>query len=196
MHDRSVYFITLVKKTLFGLFNKKDKPVPVTDLVWINDRAKKAGLLKLVKEKPGAVFIAWFEDTATMVENDLRSIGESIAINTSRHLHGSHTSGKDVIIVEHYPLFKKEQELFKNLNAASITVLSSLDEPLLQQFGGERISTIMKAMGMAEEEAVSHSMISSSLQKAQQKLEKEVTVEMPASSAAEWFRKNRPVSKG
>lgn len=178
---------------MFGLFSKKEKPVPVTDLIWINDAAKKAGLIQLLSQKPGAVLLAWFADTATVVEAFLQTKGLQQVVYLQRQLHGSTTTGKEVIILEHYPLFKKEQELLRSLNATAITVISSLEDPLLLQFGGERISNLMRTLGVNEEEAISHKMITSSLVNAQQKLDKEITTELLASSAEEWFTRNRPV---
>ena len=96
-----------------------------------------------------------------------------------------------MIFLEHYPLFKKEQELFRSLNSSSITVLSSLEDPLLIQFGGEKISTLMRTLGVDEAEAISHKMITSSLVNAQQKLDEKITTELLASSAEEWFKRNR-----
>jgi hypothetical protein len=177
---------------MFGLFSKKEKPVPVTDLVWLSEESKKEGLLKIVKEKPGALFAAWFDDTVTAMETYLRSNGLEIAVHTYRQLHGNRTNGKEIFFIGHYPLYKKEQELFRSLSAAGITVISSLDEPLFKQFGGERIAAIMKALGAGEGEAVSHAMITSSLVKAQQKIEKRILTEIPASSAESWFKKNIP----
>ncbi len=179
---------------MFGLFSKKEKPVPVTDLIWINGDAKKAGLVQLLKQKPAAVLCTWFAATATEFENFLEAKGPGHTIYLQRELHTSITSDKEMIFLEHYPLFKKEQELFRSINAAGITVLSSLEDPLLKQFGGERISNLMKALGVDEEEAISHKMITSSLLNAQQKLDKEITTELLASSAEEWFTRNRPGS--
>ncbi|MBK7679581.1 MAG: hypothetical protein IPJ29_09320 [Chitinophagaceae bacterium] len=176
---------------MFGLFSKKEKPVPVTDLIWLNDNGKKAGLLQLLKQKPAAVLCTWFADTATAFESFLSDKGPGHTIYLQRELHTSITNGKEVIFLEHYPLFKKEQELFRSLNAAAITVLSSLEDPLLIQFGGERISTLMRTLGVDEEEAISHKMITSSLVNAQQKLDEKITTELLASSAEEWFKRNR-----
>ncbi len=176
---------------MFG-FGKKEKPVPVTDLIWLNDTGKKAGLLQLLQQKPAAVLCAWFADTATAVESFLGGKEPGHTIYLQRELHTSITNNKELIFLEHYPLFKKEQELFRSLNAAAITVLSSLEDPLLKQFGGEKISNLMRTLGVDEEEAISHKMITSSLVNAQQKLDKEITTELLASSAEEWFKRNRP----
>ncbi|HRX93446.1 MAG TPA: hypothetical protein P5158_04985 [Chitinophagaceae bacterium] len=175
---------------MFGLFGKKEKPVPVTDLVWMTDTGKKKGLLNILQKDMTVVLVAWFEDTAREMETFLQQEGIEYSILSQRQLRSSQTTGREVVFLEHYPLYKKEQETFKSLNAAKITVLSSLEEPLLKQFGGERISLLMRNMGGMEEEAISHNMVTLSIQRAQQKLEKKITVDQSGISAAEWFRRN------
>lgn len=175
-------------------FKKKEKPVPVTDLIWINDAGKKAGLIELLNQKPAAVLCAWFPATAKDFEIFLESKMPGHRIYSQRELHTSITTGKELIFLEHYPLFKKEQELFRSLNAASITVISSMEDPLLKKFGGDRISLLMRRLGAIEEEAISHTLITSSIINAQQKLDKEIASELLASSAVEWFNRNRPGS--
>ena len=98
--------------------------MPVTDLIWINDAGKKAGLLELLDQKPSAVLCTWFSATAIDFENFLETKKPGHTIYSQRELHTSITNGKELIFLEHYPLFKKEQELFRSLNAASITVIN------------------------------------------------------------------------
>lgn len=175
---------------MFGLFGKKVKPVPVTDLVWITDAGKKKGLLNILQKDMAVVLVAWFENTVRETEAFLQQKGIECSVLLQRQLHSGHTTAREVVFLEHYPLYKKEQETFKSLNAAKITILSSLEEPLLKQFGGERISFLMRNMGGTEDEAISHNMVSLSIQRAQQKLDKKITVEQSGISAAEWFRRN------
>jgi len=179
---------------MFGMFSKKQKPVPVTDLVWMNEKAKKLGLLQVLKEKPGAILCAWFDETAGIFEQFLKDQQVEIPVYTQRQLHRSIAEGKTVIFLEHYPLFTKEQEIFASLSGSPIIIFSSFEEPLLQQFGGDRIQFLMRAMGGKEEEPVSHKLISLSLHKAQQKLEKKIAYEQGAVSMTEWFRRNLPDS--
>lgn len=175
---------------MFGLFGKKEKAAAVTDLVWLTDNGKKKGLLNILQKDMAVVLVAWFEDTARETEVYLQQEGIEYSVLLQRHLRSSQTTGREVVFLEHYPLYKKEQETFRSLNAAKITILSSLEEPLLKQFGGERISFLMRNMGGTEDEAISHNMVSLSIQRAQQKLDKKITVEQSGISAAEWFRRN------
>lgn len=95
-----------------------------------------------------------------------------------------------VVFAEHYPLLQKEQALFKTLSLKEIPVMSSLDEPLFKYFGGEKLIETIKKLGMKDDEVIGHSFITSAIRNAQQKLEKKVRVEKPASTAEEWFALN------
>lgn len=178
---------------MFGLFRKKEKAHPVTDLVWMSDKAKKQGLFNLLEKTPDAVLYAWFDETAKDFENFLKSRGIRIKVNLQRKLFGNIAAGKTVILLEHYPLYKAEQEFLSSLQASGIIILSSIDEPLLKQFGGDRISFLMRAMGSREDEVISHNMVTLSLQKAQKKLEKKIQYDQAAGSMSEWFQRNVPV---
>jgi preprotein translocase subunit SecA len=50
-------------------------------------------------------------------------------------------------------------------------------------------------MGLKENEAIEHPMVSRALKNAQQKLEKQVLNEHTASSQEEWFRRNIPAKQ-
>lgn len=76
--------------------------------------------------------------------------------------------------------------------AASVDCWNSLEDELLQYFGGENILAIMKKMGMNENEEVSHSMISKALQNAQRKIAEQVVLEVHSNSEKDWFEKNLP----
>lgn len=75
-----------------------------------------------------------------------------------------------VIFIEHYPLRKKEEELFQSLRLTEAKIYSSLDEPLFAHFGGYKIIAMMQKMGMHENESVQHSLVTSALKNAQEKI--------------------------
>lgn len=175
---------------MFNLFKKKAPAVSATDIVWIDSVAKKKGLLQLLQQKPGAVLCAWFDDTATDFATWLQQEQVAVDVFLQRQLHSSIVSGKPLIFLEHYPLYTKEQNFFTSIQPADITVISSLDEPLLVHFGSDRIVAMMRSLGMQENEPISHQMITSAIQQAQKKLEQKVETEFAAASMQEWFRKN------
>ena len=69
-------------------------------------------------------------------------------------------------------------------------VFSAMDEPLFKFFGSEKVIPLMKMLGMKEEKAVEHPMVSKSIINAQQKIASKVITEQPANSQAEWMEKN------
>jgi hypothetical protein len=107
-----------------------------------------------------------------------------------RELANHYLKNNPLIFAEHYPLRSKEEELFEKLNLPEAIIYSSLDEPLLSYFGGERLSGMVRALGLKEEEALEHTMISSSIKNAQEKIAGKVTIEQSASSASDWFLYN------
>lgn len=62
---------------MFGLFKKKDKGVPVTDKIWMNEQAKWQACFELYQQNPQTVFISWFEES----RNSLRRYFESKAVS-------------------------------------------------------------------------------------------------------------------
>jgi hypothetical protein len=140
----------------------------------------------MMEANPNCVLVTWFPKTYQMLaqaggnENQLIRAEQSVEKGIDTML----------VFVEHYPLPKPEHDLFARLKQKEIPIVSALDEPLFMYFGGERTIELMKKMGMQEDEPVGHSMISSSIKKAQAKLEKLVVAEQRANSAAEWFQLN------
>jgi hypothetical protein len=94
----------------------------------------------------------------------------------------------------HYPLPSKEDQLIQKLNAAfpqcPIIFYSSLDEPAVEIFGSDRIVGLLDKMGMKEEEAIEHTMVSQSMKRARAKIESRVAKEIVTQSEAEWYAKN------
>jgi preprotein translocase subunit SecA len=71
-----------------------------------------------------------------------------------------------------------------------VLIYSALDDALFLQFGGERIRDMMTKMGMTATEPLEHTMISSAIARAQEKLEKKVSLEQAAHNAKAWLEKN------
>lgn len=172
---------------MFSLFKKKE-PVPkIKDVVFATKDAKWKALAEMAKQDSNAVFVAWFEESRDRLQQyfDAHQVRSEIIIY--RELH----SGKGkMIFIEHYPLAEKERQLFSSLNEKDITVYSSLDEAFFLHFGGDKISSLLAKMGLDDNEAISHSMITQSIYKAQEKLAKKVTIDHSAYSMQEWMQKN------
>ncbi len=94
----------------------------------------------------------------------------------------------------HYPLPAQENLVVQKLNTkfpqCSITFCSSLDDPSFKIFGSDRIINLLEKMGMKEEEVIEHTMVSTSMKRAREKIAASIVKEIPAHSEAEWFRLN------
>jgi preprotein translocase subunit SecA len=98
-----------------------------------------------------------------------------------------------LLFLGHYPLPDKENKLLERLNGIrplSITFYSSLDNPLMDVFGANNIISLMEKLGMKEDEAIEHTMVTKAMQNARRKLEEMVKFEQTALSEKEWFEKN------
>jgi len=99
-----------------------------------------------------------------------------------------------ILFYGHYPLPSKENDLLQKLQtgfpSASVVFYSSFDEPAFKLFGGERLTSLLDNMGMKEDEAIEHKLVSASMKRAREKVESMVKVESPATSEKEWFAKN------
>jgi hypothetical protein len=143
----------------------------------------------MLQVHPHCLFIAWFEETAGELQNTL---GSSDAVVTVSKFHASQQASRLVVMVEHYPIVSVEDAFFVRLNLEKVPVMSSLDEPIFQLFGGERITEIMRRLGIGEDEILDHAMISNSIERAQRKISEKVALEKKARAQAEWFMLNYP----
>lgn len=176
----------------FNFFHSKSAAPKITDLIWLNADAKQKGFVQLLEQYPSAVIAAWFNETITRFLQILPAVLPKKEIRNIRQLATPQVDNRPVILLEHYPLFSREEQLMQHWKAAGIYVLNSLDEPLFSFFGGENITPLLQKMGMQENESIEHPMVSKALKNAQQKLDKLVITEHGAASQQEWFRRNIP----
>lgn len=171
---------------MFNLFGGSKSKVKVVDKVWMSKTAKLNACRQMIAVSPLCVFVAWFEETASDFQNALGK--DSILL--AEKVDPTTLKDKMFVFAEHYPLAKKEEALFLSLNLKEVPVLSSLDEALFMQFGGERTIELMQKLGMKDDEVIGHAYITKAIKNAQEKLEKKVVVEKLARSAKEWFALN------
>ncbi len=63
-------------------------------------------------------------------------------------------------------------------------------EPAFEIFGSDKIAGLLEKLGMKEEEAIEHSMVSQAMKRARAKIESGVTKEIVSESEQEWYAKN------
>ena len=107
-------------------------------------------------------------------------------------------SGLRILVAEHYPLVSRDEAVLDATRSlacdAQVIHYTSLTDPLLNHFGGDRIRGLMTQMGMEEQECISSPVISRAIRNAQEKIRKQVQREMQTNSPEEWFRFNLPPS--
>jgi len=175
---------------MFGLFKKKESGPAIRDLVWMSESAKKQGALALIKEARNPVVAAWFKESIYDWQRFFEAEGISIEVQDAAYLQSLDVKDRAVFLLEHYPLASKESKLMQSWKPAQLTAFISLEDPLLQLFGGDRIISLMQKMGASESEVIEHTMISRSIRNAQEKLDKKTTVDHPADSQQQWFAFN------
>ncbi len=177
----------------FNLFGKKEKGPSFSDRAYMTTSGKMNACVELAKSDPSTIFVCWFPDTARKFKTLFNENGlEENRVLETKNLHSGMLLNKTIVFTEHYPIHQKEIELVKNWTQNKYLVYNSLDEPLFKHFGSEKMLPIMKMLGMKEDEAIEHSMVTKSITRAQEKIGSKVNLEMTANSQQEWFVKNLP----
>ena len=86
-----------------------------------------------------------------------------------------------------------EQKVLTKLAAMgfnSFVFCLSFDDPLLKMFGSENILPLLEKMGLEDEEALEHKIITLSINNARDKVGKKVRTEIQTTSPQEWFKLN------
>ncbi len=156
-------------------------------------------------QKKEIILITFFPSTRnTLVKKLNDDLLDDFIIPADKIINGSAiprinsflAAGGKIVLAERYPLNEKETMLAEKLEANGILfpidAYNALNDAFMLQAGGENISSLMKKMGMAEDEIIAHAMIEASIEKFQKKIASKVTTESHAQSPEEWFRINFP----
>lgn len=169
---------------MFGLFKSKQTEVKVIDKVYTSLTAKTEACRNLVNNE-NAVLIAWFAET----KENLEVLFGSDNVFMAREIGAQHIDNQIIYFVEHYPLHLREEQLFEKLGLKEVVVLTSLDEPFFQAFGGENIRMLMEKLGMEPGECIEHTMVSKAIRNAQDKISKQVLVDTESHSQEQWMKR-------
>lgn len=201
---------------MFSFFKKKKQHAFVTDLIWISTEAKLSGLgnriqTLLREEKKIGLFYyfdemrEWLTEALASFELSDKGIASITLFPAAEIIRSSRANSElnrfinstnyQIIFAEHHPFHSKDEFVFQTLfeltgKTQHIEFYISLNEPLFAIFGLERIQQVMVQIGHKEGEAMRHSMITKSIVRAQEKIEKKVQNELCAKSSAEWFELN------
>jgi hypothetical protein len=191
---------------MFGLFKKKPRHTRRDDMIYMSRAIANKAFIRqaalLRQEGKSPVLFYFFESTAEALmqadpsfdlplhkaERLLNDLGARSALRAQ--------STPTILFMEHHPSLATEQavlaaieELFPD-GSATVGFYAGLDDPLMQRFGSEKIIDLMKKMGMKDNEAISHSMVTASIRRAQEKISAKVTAETKCNSAEEWMKIN------
>ena len=165
----------------------------VKDLVFATDSEREKYLLEISKMHDTNI-IAWFESDLNYLN---RLFGDNWNHSSVKvYLHTSLAASEinpdiPMVLWGRHPLASVEDKLLAALPKVSVLVgMTSLDDALIQHFGGDKVKSLMGKMGHKEGEILEHSMISASIRNAQQDLDKKVENPISANSASDWFLLN------
>jgi hypothetical protein len=175
---------------MFSFFNSEKPAVKVIDKVWMYKHSKMKACANMYELESDCLFVAWFEETYKELKQVIQFADDSSNFELAQNITTTKTQNRMVVFVEHYPLASVEQQLFAKLNLIEVPVLSSLDEPFFQKFGGERTIELMKKLGMDENEIIGHSLVSKSISNAQRSIERKIFTDIKSRSQQEWFSAN------
>ncbi|RHX91079.1 hypothetical protein DLM76_19875 [Leptospira yasudae] len=175
---------------MFDFLKRRSPSVPIKDSIFLSEETKLEKCKRTLKRRPETVFVAWFDETFRGFQETLELEKGSSRLLCAWELETTDLLEKHPIFVEHYPLRKTEQQVFLKLQLKEATVFSSLDEPIFLKFGGENIAKLMQSLGV-NKEAIEHSMITASIRRIQEKIEKKTAMEQRLRSSQEdWFLAN------
>ncbi len=195
---------------MFGLFSSKPKGVKFDYITYVTKVQKYKNVLTqfaTAANDKHVVLIYFFDQT----KEELLQLGTALNINMSEDvgllsspgyvlLNGQelgkqgHIKADQVIFMEAHPIASVQREAgnyFLDSDIASTTCYVGLDEALFQVFGGSRISNLLERMGVKDDEPIAHTMVSKSIEKAQEKLEKDnPNAKDIRSSQEDWLMQN------
>ena len=182
-----------------------------TDRIWMTAEARFEGLRREAVERAtgGAdalLLVAHFADVLTRLEAMVARHSWAVpcravlASDLSKELAFAakldESAVIDLLIAERHPLPSVDDELTHFARAlpcrGRIIRFLSLEDPVLKAFAGERVTGMLKHLGMKDDEAIESGMVSRQVRKAQQKIEGQSFGSLQAGSAAEWLEKNCP----
>jgi hypothetical protein len=172
-----------------GLFNvfKGSKTFPRTDMVYQTYETKAKGCVDFLKNNKIDICVAWFENTYKQYSQLFDSKpGLNTKISMANTLFPFSLDNKNILFLEHYPLFSKEDNLLGKSKANKVWFINSLEDPIMKIFG-VNISKMMEALGLGKDEFIEHKLVAKSIVNAQKKLEKGIWTDFHAKSGDDWI---------
>lgn len=194
---------------MFGLFKSKKKEIITKDFIYKNEAVKYKSMLQHLKDQEKSVLIYYFEDTKNAIQEvlntapinystDVNSFVTKVwLINANTILNKSDIGNRTIFFAEHHPSFSRENEIKQHLleieGIKEVIFYTSFEDKLLQLFGSERILQLMEKMGFKDDEVIEHTMISTSIERAQKRIDEKLSIHNNNTrQRKDWFEINLP----
>lgn len=162
----------------------------INDLVFDSFQERKNYLIKLTENNEFTI-ITWFEDDKISLKEKLSRAGKVVLVKMFYELSSTDSyPSTPLVIWGHHPLLKEEDKFLMKIGQMDLIYLSSLDDELMHFFGSSKVKRLLEKFGHQEGEPLEHSLITASIRKAQEDLDKRVLNPISASSATKWFELN------
>lgn len=183
-------------------WQKKAPPEPPSvDRIWLSLAARDRALVRAAQAGP-LVVLAFFDETVTRIRSALTRSGLAEGpqlVVTRVDLLDARPATSAVIVAERHPLPDNNRALVERLQrelpmAGPPTFFSALDDAFLLRMGASNTATLMRQLGMSEDEPIDHPMVSKALKSAREKAAQQSAGKepAPAGSLAEWVERNLP----
>jgi hypothetical protein len=196
---------------MFSLF-KKERHKRIDDRIYVSrtvaDNSFIAEYHRLISEKSEVFLFCFFDksiarlqplmqNNTTLILNAEKLKNDFANVTLRSNIQQKHQP--IFLFAEHHPHLYLQEAIIKEIetlcigNNPAIGFFTSLDEPLMQHFGSQNIIELIKKMELKEDEVISHSIVTKSVENAQRKIAKKVPYEIRAKSQEEWVIMNLSV---
>ncbi len=192
---------------MFGLFKKSSKSPQAHYKFFISEVEKYRFLATKMLEASHDKFVLLYHFENTRFEMEQLLNAAKVSFDTDRNsgarilvldavefLENDLYGTPEVFVIEIYPLSARDSQMVKKAldRNHSLTFYASVDSPFFQLFGGERVTNLMRQMGMEPGEVIEHKFINNAIIKAQDKIAGNLSQEQPVrDSLEEWMKVNR-----
>jgi hypothetical protein len=184
--------------------------VTLPDRVWKTTDAKFAGLAKEAAgrappETFAVLLVAHFPDVLAELERIaeeggavpvLAVLARDLSPQMVAGLDLDATATIDIVLGERHPVRSYDDRLVDFAAACPcrcrLSHHLSLDDALMEAFGGDWLKEVLERLGMTDDEAIESSVVARRIEAAQRQLGDARMSDAEAGSAAEWMEKNRP----
>jgi preprotein translocase subunit SecA len=105
----------------------------------------------------------------------------------------------NILVAEHHPLQSRDQALIdaaaKLACDGQLCFHFSIDDPVMKHFGSDTIKALYERLGIPKDECISHSLVTTAIRAAQEKIESRVGKDVTTTSAEDWFNYNMRIKQ-